>query len=342
MVGIGRWSKVLAGEIEKVDNAVIYSCFSRNVENKEAFARQYKCESKNSFEDLINDPKLDVVVLVTANHVHREQTIAAARAGKHVFVDKPIANSLEDSFVMVRECKKHKVILAIGHNSRRDWEVQKIKSLLAKKIIGKISMVEANFSHSGGLRVKEGDWRYYKETCPSGPLIQLGIHHIDSLQYLFGPIEQVSALFSRLYTPGEIDDTTATIFTFKSGIVGYNGSGYTINPIVKGIRIYGTEGSIIINDDLHEGGLRVTCMSSKTQKMEKKTYGRPETETIFISLKYQIEDLANAIQKKEIFMVTPEESIRALAVVEAADISQRTGKVVNVDSLISKYDKNIT
>lgn len=334
MVSIGGWSRAVAREIKGVKNARLVACFTRNQENRRKFAEEYNCEAKESYESLLADPAVDAVLLMSANHVHREQARAALKAGKHVFIDKPITNTLKEAFDLYRAFKKSDRVLFVGHNCRRLWSSRKIRQIIDSGKLGRISMAESNRSHGGGLYLTPDSWRYHRKYCPGGPLIQLGIHEIDTLQYLLGPIVEVSSLLTRLHTPGKIDDTTMTIYRFKSGVIGYTGSGYCVQPGNNFINVYGTDGRVALRPGCVEVAIHDRKKPPRLTRIPIPAHG-----TLGRANRDEVQDFVNACLGKYQGAIKGEDGIRALAVVEAAILSNQTGKVVEVRKLIKKYDK---
>lgn len=140
------------------------SCFTRTPKKRAEFSQKHHCPEAGSYEEILSDGNVDAVILETPNFVHCQQTIEAVQAGKHIFVDKPIANTIEDAKKMVEVCQQARVILAVGHNTRREAGHRKMKFLIDEGALGKIIMAEANFSHSGGLGLRPEQWRWYNDT----------------------------------------------------------------------------------------------------------------------------------------------------------------------------------
>jgi UDP-N-acetyl-2-amino-2-deoxyglucuronate dehydrogenase len=246
IVGIGSWAEVIADAMLRSEKVKLVTCFSRTPEHRLAFSRRFGCDQEKSYEDLLNRDDIQGVFLITPNAVHAEQTELAARCGKHVFVEKPIANTLDDGKRMIETCRKAGVVLMIGHNMRRLAGFRKIKELIDKGMIGEPVMVEANFSYNLGFELSAEKWRWRGDDsgCPAGSLMTMGVHHADTLIQFFGPIKTVFSNFSRLYIPAPVEDTTMTIFRFQSGILGYLGSNYC-SPKANFIHVYGTKANLL-------------------------------------------------------------------------------------------------
>ena len=148
-VGLGRWAGVLAEGIRKTPGLEITACHTRSEARKEAFARKYGCRPFPGYPAILEDPHIDAVVLTTPHSAHKEQVCAAARAGKHVFVEKPLAVTLEDARACVEACGSAGVVLMVGHCWRWVASVQKEKSLVDAGALrfasGPIAQVSSSF-----------------------------------------------------------------------------------------------------------------------------------------------------------------------------------------------------
>lgn len=247
IIGTGMWGKRLATVVRQTASMRLVTCFSRDQTRRDAFAELYECESAPSLEAALDHPAIQGVLLLTPNHVHAEQAEMAAQRGLHVFVEKPIADTLRDGRLIKRLCDEAGVTLLVGHAFRRLGAARKVKQLLEEEVLGQVILAEANFSLPGTLTPDK--WRYFRETCPGGPLMQLGIHHIDTLQYWLGPVIQVQGSFARLATPAEIDDIGLAQLVFENGARGSLSSSY-VSPKTFYLRLYGTEANLIYETDM--------------------------------------------------------------------------------------------
>src|SRR4051812_31190871 len=114
-IGMGWWSDVLADAIKRSGKLTITACYSRSEEKRQKFSAKYNCRAARSYDELLNDRSIEAVINTTPNSVHLETTSAAAKAGKHVFLDKPIANTVEDAKALTEACRRAKVVLALGY-----------------------------------------------------------------------------------------------------------------------------------------------------------------------------------------------------------------------------------
>jgi len=242
IIGTGGWAREFWSGAQKAPEVRLVACWNRTRERAKQFAEKYGGEVAPSLEALLEDPEVEAVANFTANNYHCEPTLKAAAAGKHVLVDKPIANTIEESAEMIRACRKAGVVLMVGHSSRYGGSARALKSLLDSGRLGQLAMVEAHTSHSGGARLSEDRWRWHWDEAPGGPLMQLSIHAFDTLHCLFGPTRRVTALSKRDLLPSEIEDVFLALLEFESGLLGYVGTNYLCPP-ANFTRVYGRGGN---------------------------------------------------------------------------------------------------
>ena len=302
LVGIGVWGRQYVDILRKSDIFDLRVCFDTNEEILEGVCSSVGCLKANSLEELIVVDGLQAVVIVTPNHLHYEQCTKAIKQGKHVFVEKPIANTIEEAKKIYQAAKKNNLIVSVGHNVRRRSEFRMMKKLIESKEIGKVLMVEANNSQNMGIK-KGTPWRLKRDDSPGGPLLQLGIHNIDALQYLFGDIKEVKAYLTNRYLDAVIDDTGTIICAFESGILGYIGATYSESPRFT-MTVFGTKGNLVLQDN--ELYLYIGKKRKKLKIMQVDT------------LKEQVAEFGECILNNRKPEVGVEEAMRALAVVEAA------------------------
>ena len=237
MVGTGMWAPRLASAAERAGLELV-TCFSRDERKRGEFAERFGCEPAASLEDAIGHPGVEGVVLATPNDVHEEQTLACAERGRHVFVEKPIADSTEAGERMRRACDDAGVTLMVGHAFRRLGAARRVKQLLDGGALGRVVLAEANMSLPGTF--KPGAWRAERERNPGGPIMQLGIHHVDTLAYWLGPVQRASGRFARVHTEADIDDVAVVTLELESGALASLTGSY-VSPKTLSLRLLGTE-----------------------------------------------------------------------------------------------------
>ena len=145
-IGMGWWSDVLADAIQRSGKLEIRGCYTRSEEKRKNFAAKYRCRPAASYEALLADPEIEAIINTTPNDVHLATTSAAAAAGKHVFLDKPIANSISDGRAITEACRKAGVVLALGYQRRRESHFRYVRQQIDAGRFGKLVNAEANIS----------------------------------------------------------------------------------------------------------------------------------------------------------------------------------------------------
>jgi len=148
-IGMGWWSDVLADAIKRSGKLKIVACFTRSEDKRNAFAKKYGCAPAASYEAILKDKGVEAIVNTTPNDVHLETTRQAAAAGKHVFLDKPIANSVSDGRKITDACREAGVVLALGYQRRRESHFRWVKQQIDAGVFGKVVNAEAISAATG-------------------------------------------------------------------------------------------------------------------------------------------------------------------------------------------------
>lgn len=242
IVGLGRWARVLTRGSRQSDRIEIVRGFSRSEEKRAKFEADTGIPSAASLEELLADPEIKGVILTVPNEQHLPVAEQVAKAGKHIYTEKPIANTLENGIRLEALQEKYGVRAMVGHSARLLRGARMMKQAIDSGELGTLSFMESNFSNERALELTPDTWRWYRDRAPGGPLSQLATHLFDSLYMLGGEIEEVSSIASKLSPVGaEVDDQSMTTIRFKSGALGYVGSCWT-SPGIYFIRVYGQKG----------------------------------------------------------------------------------------------------
>src|SRR5512134_549156 len=242
IVGLGRWAKVLTRAARQSDKLKIVAGYSRSEEKRLAFERELGVPAVPDMKVMLSNPELKGVILTVPNEQHLPMAEMVARAGKHVYTEKPIAQTLEEGPKITAPEKQHGVTVTVGHSARLMAGIRIIKERIDAGELGRVAFLEANFSNERALELTPQTWRWYKDRAPGGPLSQLAIHQFDVLHLLGGEIAEVSSMASKLSPVGaEVDDQSMTLLRFADGKVGYVGSCWT-SPGIFAVRVFGSKG----------------------------------------------------------------------------------------------------
>ncbi len=327
-IGMGWWSDVLADAIKRSTKIEIAACFTRSADKLAKFAAKYACTAAPSYESILADRSIDAIINTTPNNVHLETTRQAAKAGKHVFLDKPIANSIADGFAIAKACSDAGVILAMGYQRRREGQFRWIRRNIDAGVFGKLVNAEANISRDRLGQFDLSSWRYTAAGMPGGVMLQIGIHYIDVLEYLIGPIKSVSGSLAQLVLPGDNPDVASLILEHENGALSTVNASYASAAEYYLMNIYGKEATAYY--DLHSG-LRF----QKRGATKADAVAVPKIDT-FVD---ELEEFASAIRGQGKPEVDGERATVSLAAIHAGIVSAREGRRVTVAEILAAEAK---
>jgi predicted dehydrogenase len=323
-LGMGWWSDVLADAIVRSGKMTIASCYSRTAEKKLSFSKKYNCKAADSYEEMLGDKSIQAIINTTPNGTHLETTRAAAAAGKHVFLDKPIANTIADARAITQACRQAKVILALGYQRRRESHFRFVKKQIVDGAFGKLVNAEANISRDRLGKIDLNSWRYQAQGMPGGVMLQIGIHYTDVLEYLMGPVKAVSGRFVQLVLPGDNPDVASLVLEHENGAQSTLNASYASAGEYYLMNIYGKEASAFY--DLHNG-LRLQKRGS--DKVEKIASAKND------AIADELDEFAAAVRGEAQPEMDGERSTDSLAVILAGIKSARDGRRVEVKEMLS-------
>jgi predicted dehydrogenase len=326
-LGMGWWSDVLADAIKKTDKINIVSCYTRSDDKRNAFAKKYSCVAAPSYEAILADKNIDAIINTTPNSVHRETTVAAAQAGKHVFLDKPIANTVADGRALTEACRKAGVVLGMGYQRRREGQFRWIKQQIDAGVFGKLVNAESNISRDRLGKIDLNSWRYQAAGMPGGVMLQIGIHYVDVLTYLMGPVKAVSGRSAQLVLPGDNPDVASLILEHENGALSTVNASYASASEYYLMNIYGKDASAYY--DLHTG---LRWLTRGSEKPEAVSYNKIDT---FVD---QLEEFAAAVRGQGAPEVDGEKATLSLAVMRAGIRSAQIGRRVEIAEILADPD----
>jgi predicted dehydrogenase len=327
-LGMGWWSDVLADAAKRSGAIEIVACFTRSPDKRHAFAAKYGCKASASYEDILADASIEAIFNTTPNSVHLETTRMAAAAGKHVFLDKPIANTVAEGAEISRICDEAGVVLALGYQRRRESHFRWIRQQIDGGLFGKLVNAEANISRDRLGKIDLTSWRYQAGGMPGGVMLQIGIHYIDVLEYLIGPVHAVRGQSAQLVLPGDNPDVASLILQHENGALSTVNASYASASEYYLMNVYGKDATAYY--DLHNGlrllkrgentPVAVPCASNDT-------------------LVEELEEFAAAARGQGQHEVGGEYATKSLAVVRAGILSAQEGRRVEVAEIL-EADRN--
>ena len=252
LVGSGAIAPTHARVITTLDGAQLAAIHSTSAFKGGELARQFGCVYHADYTTMLADPSVDAVVICTPSGTHAAQAIQAARAGKHVIVEKPLALTLEEADAVLRCCRENGVQLGTILQRRFSPGVVKLKRLIAE---GRLGILRYAGCYAKLYRSQEyydsGSWRGTWQLDGGGVLMNHGIHYVDLLVYLAGPVKMVTARCATLgHERIEVEDTATALLTFANGAMGVMEATTNAWPgLSSRIDLYGSEGSAVIEND---------------------------------------------------------------------------------------------
>ncbi len=323
-LGMGWWSDVLADAAARTPEIEIVKCFTRSQDKRNAFAEKYNCEAVDSYDDILSDDSIAGIINTTPNPVHLKTTQAAAEAGKHVFLDKPIANTIADAKAITRIVTDCGIILSVGYQRRRESHFKWIRDRVAEGTFGKMVQAEANISRDREGKFDLTSWRYTAEGMPGGVMLQIGVHYVDVLETILGRVKSVSGMASQLVLPGDNPDIAGLLMKHENGAVSTLNAGYASASEYYLMNIYGKEMTAYY--DLHNG---LRTLKRNTDEVVPVACEKNDT------IAEELEEFAACIRGEAKPAVDGQRATESLAVIRAGITSVKEGRAVDVAEILA-------
>ncbi|MPZ89584.1 MAG: hypothetical protein GEU81_16275 [Nitriliruptorales bacterium] len=247
LIGLGNWGRRIAGCVASTADAELVTCFGRDPDRRRAFAEQIGTRPAASFEALLDDKGIDAVMIATPHSTHADLVCAAAAAGKHVFVEKPMTLSVTDAQRCIDAAARAGVLLYVNHFRRRAAATVALRSMAGDGELGMVQQLEAVFTRPVGIGDTTG-WRGDPAETPAGGMTALGVHMVDNLQAVAGPVQRLSAMSKPVLGRNAIDDVTGVLLEYRSGPLAYLGTSLTVPKRVT-FGVSGTDAAAWSADD---------------------------------------------------------------------------------------------
>ncbi|MGI8637646.1 MAG: Gfo/Idh/MocA family protein [Segetibacter sp.] len=325
LVGLGYYSPdLLAPALQQTKNCYLAGIVTGTPSKAEAWKKKYNLADKNiynyqTFDQIANNPDIDVVYVVLPPSMHKEYVIRAANAGKHVWCEKPMAISVAECKAMIDACKKNKRTLAIGYRLHHEPNTQEYTNIVNRKLLGKIKKVSCG---AGYVENRTDHWKQNK-AMGGGVLYDMGVYAIQGARLGTGmePVGVMSAKTSttrpQIYKNG-LDETTIATLAFPTGIM-------------ADIKTSFGENINYLNVDCEKGELKVSPYQAYSGVIADSPLGQ-------INNPYQVpwqqakqmDDDAMSIMQGKSMLVPGEEGLRDIKIVEAIYKSAATGRPVEI------------
>jgi predicted dehydrogenase len=305
VIGLGRWGKSLVTAVQgKSPKLRFVHGVSKEPDDVRGFALQHGFRVSTELDDVIANPEVQAVFLATPHSLHVEQVRAVARAGKPVWCEKPLALTRAEAARAVAACREAKVVLGSGNNKRCFASMRELKRLVDSGALGEVIHIEAHYSNEHSTRVVGGGWRDDPRESPGGGLTGAGLHILDALINLGGPIRSVDAKLFEQKPPPDPRDSLAVLAQFASGATGMMAT-VRAAPNIWRVHVFGSKGMAEARD---EDMLTVSLID-----------GAPQTHTYehVDSLRVLAESFADAVAGRGPFLVSTGQMLDLIGAFEA-------------------------
>ena len=217
VIGTGWFASTLTAAAATTGRGRVASCFARSPKRRDDFAQRHGCAAADSVDALLGDPEITGVLIATPHSTHEELVVAAAQAGKHVFVEKPLTLTRAAAERAIAATEDAGVTLQVGHNRRRQAANRHIAAMIEHDELGRVLQVDAVHTSPIGHDPSLPGWRADPDECPAGGMSALGVHMVDTFHYFLGPATRVMAMSTRRGEASGLDRATTVLIEYAAG-----------------------------------------------------------------------------------------------------------------------------
>jgi predicted dehydrogenase len=331
IVSPGRWGRKLLDAARGSAKLEFAGVTNRDPVRAAEIVRDYGGRDFGSFERLLADHSVEAVVLPTPHFLHHPQAMAALRAGKHVFVEKPITTTPELAGEIAALAAERRLTVAVGHQARFTGMARVVKEKLAAGEFGAVPLIVIVQGFPKFLDTAP-QWRDAVENIPGGPLDEFGVHYFDLLHYWFGPVKRVTGFVRSALARGTVPDVAVVGLEFAGGLLATYATHF-VSVGLSRMTLYGTRGAMEIN----RFGEWPCTWQPVTDLATARAGGAPAEAVTFpgpallsSALTAELEAFADSVREGTPPPVGARESIAALRICRAAMEAQATGRTVEL------------
>ena len=328
VIGLGWWGKHIVRRTKGSSDIQLVLAVDQNAELG-AFAREHDVPYASKFEDALASTEVQAVLLATPHSMHTAQIAAAAKAGKHVFCEKPLALTRKDAESSIAVTKAAGVFLGIGHERRYEPAMTELRKIVKSGKLGTIMHAEACFNHDKLANVPQGDWRTSPKDAPAAGMTAMGIHLSDAFIDLFGPVSEAYAMTASRVAYKDNGDVVSALLRHESGTTSYINAILVTHHRITYL-VYGSEGWADVVYDTHPDTPGASRLRVEMRDGSKWSQEYQWEDTVRLNL----EAFARAAQGQGEYMFTDVQKIANVATLEAITRSVAENRPVKVDPIV--------
>lgn len=321
VIGLGWWGKEVIKRLADSDRIKIVAGVDVAPDLVRDFMAEQKVALLGSYEEVLENPDIDAVILTTPNGLHEAQVLAAATAGKQIFCEKPLTLSADGAERMLAACDEKGLNIGIGYERRYEGAMEETKRMLDDGELGTLLHMEFNASYNLFAGVELKGWRHDPKQAPAGTMTALGVHHTDFMQSLAGPAKEIYAVAADRSPDYPGNDIVSIAITYESGVTG---SFCTIGttPFYQRMTVFGDRGWSEIREvsNVDKPDPAVLTWRGMDEEIHTRTYSPTDTVT------QNFHAWADAVAGKSDYRFTRQEILHNVEILEAIVISAETRK----------------
>jgi UDP-N-acetyl-2-amino-2-deoxyglucuronate dehydrogenase len=338
LIGAGNISGTHARAVGEISGATVAAVYSRTRAHAERLAAEHQASAYDTLDAFLDHRPLDLVIIGSPSGLHADHASAAAKRGLHVLVEKPIDVTAARADALAADASRAGVTLGVVFQDRFKPDIARLKSIVDEGRLGKPMLATASVKwYRPPSYYASSDWRGTRALDGGGALMNQGVHTVDLLLWLFGPVRRVSARVATQLHAIEVEDTAVAMLEFANGAVGTIEATTAAYPgYPRRLELTGSSGTAILEGD-ELVALDVVDSPSDLSDRRLSASGRAETENAASPVvsdvsahRAVIEDFIRAMQTGGRPCCDGREGRRSVAVIEAIYQASRTGAPVDV------------
>ncbi len=338
IIGTGVIADFHARAVTQSEGGILTGCYDTVQSKAQEFAKKYGCRFYSSLKEMLTDPAMAAVSICTPSGAHLEPALEVLDAGKHLIVEKPLEVTVDRCSKMIRAAENRNLLLTGIFPYRFSKSARLLKEAVERGRFGKLTLGDAYVKWFRNQEYyDQAGWRGTWNLDGGGALMNQSIHAVDLLQWLMGPVTEVSAYTGTLaHQRIEVEDTAVAALKFSNGAMGVVEGSTAVYPgYRKRIEISGNRGSVVLTEETFEAWNFEKSEPEDELILEnskKKVMGGASDPTAFDISGHlsQINNFINSLEKKETLLIDGAEAAKAVEIIQAIYRSAETGKPVSL------------
>lgn len=326
VIGLGWWGTTIVKSLEGSDKINVVRGVDINQDAPAAFCAERGLPFSSSFEDALNDPDVDAVIIATPHSLHEPMVLAAAAAGKNIFCEKPMALSGGGARKMMAACEENGLVMGIGHERRFEGAWEELKRMADAGELGEILHLELNSSYNNMAIKPPSGWRQDPVEAPAGAMTALGVHVTDLMLSIAGSVTEVYAHLNSRSDKFPNEDVLTVQFLFESGVTA-SLVNLAATPFYQRMSIFGdeawAEAREISNVDIPDEAL--LTWRGMDMVIHTRTYPWDNS-----TVERNLHHWADAVAGTAEYRFTPGQRVQNAQILEAITESAASGKPVAI------------